>query len=111
MASLGILTAREHGFKVTRAPGLNHSVGSIPIDSHKNMGPGHSIVAGAMEIGAAWKRLCSTNRLYLSANLDSSFAAPVDVRRIRGEDASSSCISSSIALPVQRATTLGFEVA
>ncbi len=86
MTILGIFTAREHGFNdTTRMLRFKDNVRAIPIDGHKNMGPEDRILASATEIGAAWKRLCNTNRPYPSAKFDGSFVAPGNVPFISGE--------------------------
>ena len=92
MATIGTFTKQEDGFNGTlRTLALNVKLKIVPIakDSNKEKSPDYRVLAGAMEIGAAWKRQTAAKRDYLSVKLDDpSFPTPVNARLIDAEDGS-----------------------
>ena len=90
MSTIGTFSKQEDGFNGTlHTLAFNVKVKIIPITKNKDQGPDYRVLAGAMEIGAAWKRQSKANKPYLSVKLDDpSFAAPVNARLVDGEDGS-----------------------
>ena len=90
MSIIGTFTKQEDGFNGTlKTLAFNVKVKIVPITEDNGKGPDYRVLAGAMEIGAAWKRLSKANRDYLSVKLDDpSFPAPVNARLIDTEDGS-----------------------
>ena len=88
MSNIGTFTKQEDGFNGTlRTLAFNVKVRIVPIPKDNDKGPDYRVLAGAMEIGAAWKRQSKANKAYLSVRLDDpSFAAPVNARLVDGED-------------------------
>ena len=91
MATIGTFTKHEDGFNGTlKTLALNVKLKIVPIAKDNGKGPDYRVLAGAMEIGAAWKRQSKANRSYLSVRIDDpSFVGPVDARLIDGEDGES----------------------
>jgi len=49
--------------------------------------PDYKVLAGTLDIGAAWKRQTAGNQAYLSVKLDDpSFAAPVNARLVEADN-------------------------
>ena len=88
MTIIGTFTKQEDGFNGTlRTLTLNVKVKLVPIAEHSDNAPDYRLVAGTMEIGAAWKRQTKTNKAYLSVKVDDpSFPAPLNARLIDAED-------------------------
>ena len=76
MSTIGNFTKQEDGFNGTlRTLAFNVKVKIVPITKDNDKGPDYRVLAGAMEIGAAWKRQSKANKQYLSVKLDDpSFA-------------------------------------
>jgi uncharacterized protein (DUF736 family) len=80
MATIGTFTSTENGFTGSiRTLALNVKVRIDRIETPSEKGPKFRIMAGAVELGAAWqKRSEQTERDYLSVKLDDpSFSAPI----------------------------------
>jgi uncharacterized protein (DUF736 family) len=80
MATIGTFTSTENGFTGSiRTLALNVKVRIDRIENPSEKGPKFRIMAGAVELGAAWqKRSEQTERDYLSVKLDDpSFSAPI----------------------------------
>ena len=92
MSTIGTFTKQEDGFNGTlKTLSLNVKLKIVPITKDNDKGPDYRVLAGAMEIGAAWKRQSKAKRDYLSVKLDDPlFPAPVHGRLIDGEDGSAS---------------------
>ena len=88
MSNIGTFTKQEDGFVGTlRTLSLNVKVKIVPVAKDNDKAPDYRVIAGAMEIGAAWKRQSKANKAYLSVRLDDpSFPAPVNARLVDGED-------------------------
>ncbi len=88
MSTIGTFSKQEDGFNGTlHTLAFNVKVKIVPITKNKDQGPDYRVLAGAMEIGAAWKRQSKANKPYLSVKLDDpSFAAPVNARLVDSED-------------------------
>ena len=76
MSTIGTFSKQEDGFNGTlHTLAFNVKVKIVPITKNKDKGPDYRVLAGAMEIGAAWKRQSKANKPYLSVKLDDpSFA-------------------------------------
>ena len=90
MSTIGVFTKQEDGFNGTlRTLAFNVKVKIVPIPGDPDKGPHYRVLAGALEIGAAWKRQSKADKPYLSVKLDDpSFPAPVNARLIESEDGS-----------------------
>ena len=90
MTTIGNFTKQEDSFNGTlRTLAFNVKVKIVPITKDNDKGPDYRVLAGAMEIGAAWKRQSKANKQYLSVKLDDpSLPAPVNARLIDAEDGS-----------------------
>ena len=88
MSNIGTFTRQEDGFNGTlRTLTFNVKVKIVPIAKDNDKSPDYRVLAGTMEIGAAWKRQSKANKAYLSVRLDDpSFPAPVNARLVDGED-------------------------
>ena len=92
MATIGTFTKQEDGFNGTlRTLAFNVKVKIVAIPKDNDKAPDFRVLAGAQEIGAAWKRQSKAKREYLSVRLDDpSFPTPVNARLIDGEDGNAS---------------------
>jgi uncharacterized protein (DUF736 family) len=55
MSTIGTFTKQEDGFNGTlKTLSLNVKLKIVPITKDNNNGPDYRVLAGAMEIGAAW---------------------------------------------------------
>ncbi len=88
MTTIGNFTKQEDGFNGTlRTLTLNVKIKIVPISEPTEKGPDYRVVAGAMDIGAAWKRHTANSKHYLSVKLDDpSFPAPVNARLVDADD-------------------------
>jgi len=88
MTTIGNFTKQEDGFAGTlRTLTFSVKVKIVPIAKDSDKAPDYRVLAGAMEIGAAWKRQTAANKPYLSVKLDDpSLPAPVNARLIDAED-------------------------
>jgi len=98
MANIGIFTAQDDGFTGTlRTLILNVKVKIVPIPKESDNAPDYRIVAGTVEVGAAWKKISKANRPYLSVVLDDpSFPATLYARLIEGEEGAHNLMWSRI---------------
>lgn len=96
MATIGIFTKSDNGFAgAIRTLSLDVKAKFIPTDKESDKAPDYRIVAGSVELGAAWKKTAQNGREYLSVRLDDpSFAAPIFANLIEGEDANHQLIWS-----------------
>lgn len=89
MANIGTFTAQDNGYNGTvRTLPLNAKVKIVPSEKTENgKAPDFRILAGNVEIGAAWKKIASnTDRPYLSVTLDDpSFPVTIYARLIENE--------------------------
>ena len=92
MSTIGTFTKQEDGFNGTlKTLAFNVKLKIVPITKDNDKGPDYRVLAGAIEIGAAWKRQSKAKRDYLSVKLDDpSFPAPVNARLIDTEDGGAS---------------------
>jgi uncharacterized protein (DUF736 family) len=88
MSNIGTFTKQEDGFAGTlRTLAINVKVKFVPVAKDSDKAPDYRVLAGALEIGAAWKRQSKANKAYLSVRLDDpSFPAPVNARLVDTED-------------------------
>jgi uncharacterized protein (DUF736 family) len=88
MSTIGTFTKQEDGYNGTlKTLSLNVKCKIVAIPKATGKGPDYRVIAGAVEIGAAWKRQSKANRDYLSVRIDDPlFPAPVQARLIDGED-------------------------
>jgi uncharacterized protein (DUF736 family) len=94
MATIGTFTQNENdGFTGTvKTLTLNvKTVKLVSSESESERGPDFRIFAGAVELGAAWKKTArETQREYLSVKLDDpSFPAPIYASLVEAEDGKS----------------------
>jgi uncharacterized protein (DUF736 family) len=90
MASIGTFTSIENGFSGSiRTLALNVKARIARIDNPTDKGPHYRVLAGPVELGAAWKKTSEQGRDYLSVKLDDpSFSAPIyaTLSEIEGEE-------------------------
>jgi uncharacterized protein (DUF736 family) len=90
MASIGTFTSSENGFSGSiRTLALNVKARIARIDNPTDKGPHYRVLAGPVELGAAWKKTSEQGRDYLSVKLDDpSFSAPIyaTLSEIEGEE-------------------------
>ena len=93
MATIGSFTKSDNGFS-----GSVHTLSvkakarfQAEADKEKAAAPDYRIFAGAVEIGAAWRKTArETGRDYLSVKLDDPiFAAPIYASLVEAEDGQS----------------------
>ena len=87
MTTIGSFTKHDQGYNGSFTTlAFNVKVKIVPVRKDTEKGPDYRVLAGTMEIGAAWKRQSAASREYLSVKLDDpSFAAPVNARLIDGD--------------------------
>jgi uncharacterized protein (DUF736 family) len=75
----GTFTSIENGFSGSiRTLALNVKARIARIDNPTDKGPHYRVLAGPVELGAAWKKTSEQGRDYLSVKLDDpSFSAPI----------------------------------
>jgi uncharacterized protein (DUF736 family) len=90
VTTLGTFTQHDQGFNGTlQTLAFNVKVKIVPVPKDSDKGPDYRVLAGSMEIGAAWKRQSAANKPYLSVKIDDpSFAAPVNARLIDSDHGS-----------------------
>jgi len=98
MANIGIFTAQDDGFTGTlRTLTLNVKVKIVPNPKESENAPDYRIVAGSLEVGAAWKKISKANRPYLSVVIDDpSFSATLYARLVEGEEGAHNLMWSRI---------------
>jgi uncharacterized protein (DUF736 family) len=96
MATIGTFTKGETGFiGAVKTLTLNVKAKFIPAEKESDKAPDFRILAGAVEFGAAWRKVAQNGREYLSVRLDDpSFAAPIFANLIEGEEANHQLIWS-----------------
>ena len=79
MAIIGTFTAQPDGFGGTiRTLTLNVNVKFVPNTKSVENAPDYRVMAGTLEIGAAWLKMSKGDRRYLSVSLDDpSFPAAI----------------------------------
>lgn len=71
MATIGTFTAHDRGFRGTlRTLTLSVELEFRPHQADHDKAPDFRILAGTIEIGAAWRRTSAAEREYLSCKLD-----------------------------------------
>lgn len=88
MTTIGLFTANKEGGYVgaIRTVSLNVQVKFVPAEKSKATAPDFRVLAGAFELGAAWKKTSKAQRPYLSVTLDDpTFAAPIYARLLQSE--------------------------
>ena len=90
MTIIGTFTKNDDSYVGNlRTLTFNVKVNILPLPKEAEKAPDYRVVAGELEIGAAWKRQTSGQKEYLSVKLDDpTFAAPVNARLIAGEGGS-----------------------
>ena len=80
MSTIGTFTKLDDGYTGTlQTLAFNVKVKILPAEKDQESAPDYRVLAGSMEIGAAWKRQSAGNKPYLSVKLDDpSFASPVN---------------------------------
>jgi uncharacterized protein (DUF736 family) len=90
MANIGKFITTETGFDgAIRTLSLNIKARILRVDNPSKTGPQFRVLAGAVEIGAAWQKRSENDRDYLSVKLDDpSFPAPIyaTLSEVEGED-------------------------
>jgi uncharacterized protein (DUF736 family) len=96
MATIGTFIKNDNGFAgAVKTLSLNVKAKLVPSDKDSDKSPDFRILAGEVEIGAAWKKTAQNGREYFSVRLDDpSFAAPIFANLIEGEDKNHSLIWS-----------------
>ena len=79
MATIGTFTKSDAGFSGSvKTLTMNVKAKIVPADKDSEKAPDFRILAGEIEVGAAWKKAAQNGRAYLSVRLDDpSFAAPI----------------------------------
>src|SRR6195256_162441 len=89
MAQIGTFTRAEDGSYTgtIKTLSLNIKARFIPAESSQNeKAPDLRVLAGNVEIGAAWQRTSKENTVYHSVKLDDpSFPAPIYANLFKGE--------------------------
>jgi len=90
MTMIGTFTKQDDGFNGSlNTLAINVKCKIIPIKKDQDKGPDYRVMAGPLEIGAAWKRQSNANRAYLSVKIDDPcFPAPVNARLIDDQNGS-----------------------
>jgi uncharacterized protein (DUF736 family) len=88
MANIGTFIAQNDGFAGSiRTLTLNVKVKIVPTTKESEHAPDFRILAGTLEIGAAWRKVSKAQRPYLSVALDDpSFPATLYAGLVEGED-------------------------
>ena len=96
MATIGTFTKSDNGFAgAVKTLSLNVKAKFIPSDKESDKAPDFRILAGSVELGAAWKKTAKNGREYISVRLDDpSFAVPIFANLIEDGDANHQLIWS-----------------
>ena len=88
MSIIGTFTKNGDGYNGTlQTLSFNVKVKIAAIPKENDSAPDYRVTAGAMEIGAGWKRQSAANKPYISVKLDDpSFAAPVNARLVEADN-------------------------
>jgi uncharacterized protein (DUF736 family) len=84
MSTIGTFTKNGDGYNGTlQTLAFNVKVKIVAVPKNGDNAPDYRVLAGSMEIGAAWKRQSAADKPYVSVKLDDpSFAAPINARLI-----------------------------
>ena len=96
MATIGTFTKSGESFTgEVKTLSINAKTTIKPADKASDKAPDYRVFAGAVEMGAAWKKTYNEGRNYLSVKLDDpSFPAPIYATLVEGEDDNHSLIWS-----------------
>ena len=96
MATIGTFTKTGESFTgAVKTLSINAKTTIKPADKASDKAPDYRVFAGAVEMGAAWKKTYNEGRNYLSVKLDDpSFPAPIYATLVEGEDDNHSLIWS-----------------
>ena len=88
MSSIGTFTKNGDGYNGTiQTLSFNVKVKIVAVPKDGDSAPDYRVTAGAMEIGAGWKRQTASNKTYISVKLDDpTFAAPVNARLVDADN-------------------------
>ena len=88
MANIGAFTKSGDRYTgAVRTLTLNVKAQIAPADKENDKAPDYRVYAGAIEIGAGWKKTSSTGRDYLSVKLDDpSLPAPIYASLVEAEN-------------------------
>ena len=91
MSTIGSFTKNGDGFNGSiQTLAFNVKVKIVAVPKDCDNAPDCRVLAGTLEIGAAWKRQSAANKPYLSVKLDDpSFARPVNARLIEPDNGDS----------------------
>jgi uncharacterized protein (DUF736 family) len=91
MATIGTFTKIGEDFAGTvKTLALNVKAKVVRADKENDKAPDYRIFAGAIELGAAWRKTSGAGREYLSVKLDDpSFPAPIFASMVATEGADS----------------------
>jgi uncharacterized protein (DUF736 family) len=91
MATIGIFTKSNDGYTGSvKTLTLNVKATLRPADKDSDKYPDYRIFAGAIEFGAAWKKISKAEREYLKVKLDDpSLPAPIFASLVEAEDGES----------------------
>jgi len=91
MSTIGSFTKNGDGFNGSiQTLAFNVKVKIVAVPKDCDNAPDYRVLAGTLEIGAAWKRQSAANKPYLSVKLDDpSFARPVNARLIDSDNGDS----------------------
>lgn len=86
--NIGIFNQTDDGFTGTvRTLTLNAKLKLVPVEKKTDNSPDFRLVAGSLEIGAAWRKTSKEDRPYLSVICDDpSFPAPIYAILIEGKN-------------------------
>ena len=98
MATIGTFTKSDNGFAgAVRTLSLNIEAKFISTEKESDKAPDYRILAGSVELGAAWKKPAQKDggKIFYSVKLDDpSFSSPIYANLIEGEDGVHSLILS-----------------
>jgi uncharacterized protein (DUF736 family) len=91
MATIGTFTRAGDSFTGSvKTLSINAKATIKPADKASDKAPDYRVFAGAIEFGAAWKKISGEGRAYLSIKLDDpSFPAPIYATLVEGEETGS----------------------
>jgi uncharacterized protein (DUF736 family) len=88
MSSIATFTKNGDGYNGTlQTLSFNIKVKIVAVPKDGDSAPDYRVTAGAMEIGAGWKRQTASNKTYISVKLDDpTFPAPVNARLVDADN-------------------------
>jgi len=88
MPTIGTFTKNGDGYNGSlQTLTFNTKVKIVAVPKSGDNAPDYRVLAGTMEIGAAWRRQSAAEKPYLSVKLDDpSFAAPLNARLIDSDN-------------------------